>query len=385
MSRFALLTPLLKSFVEKGPSGCACSVVHRGNTEYEEYFGLADLETNTPVTANTLYRIFSMTKVITCTAALKLYERGLYTLNDPLSEYLPEFGNPMVYRTSPNGALSVSPALTPIRIRDLFTMTSGLPYGGEDSEASRQIKNKMDGWDSSGFKYDLRTAAKMLASVPLCFDPGTHWRYGLSHDVLAALVEVVSGKKFGQYLKDEIFDPLGMKNTFHRIPEDKKHHLSSFYYRNPDGTMTKSTDMDQYTHADDVFEGGGSGLLTTLGDYQRFVRMLCGNGELDGVRILSRKTIDLMATNHLNSQQLADYCWPHHAGYGYGLGVRVMIDPARGGCNGSIGEFGWSGMLGTWMMIDRSEDLTVVYMQQLQPSLEEYHAPRIRSVVYGAL
>ena len=385
MSRFAGLTPLLKSFVEKGPSGCACSVVYRGNTEYEEYFGLADLETNTPITPDTLYRIFSMTKVITCTAALKLYERGLYSLNDPLSEYLPDFSNPMVYRTSPNGTLSVSPALTPIRVRDLFTMTSGFPYIDDTSVTGHQMMKKVDEWNTSGFKYDLQAAAKMLAAVPLCFDPGTQWRYGLSHDVLAAFVEVVSGKKYGQYLKDEIFDPLGMKNTFHRIPEDKKQNLSSFYYRKADGTMIKSTDMDQHNHTDDVFEGGGSGLLSTLGDYQRFTRMLCNNGELDGVRILSRKTIDLMATNHLDDRQLADYSWPHHAGYGYGLGVRVMIDPAKGGCNGSIGEFGWSGLLGTWMMIDRSEDLAVVYMQQLQPSLEEYHAPRIRSVVYGAL
>ncbi len=385
MSQFASLTPLLKSFVEKGPPGCACSVVHKGNTEYEEYFGLADLETNTPVTADTLYRIFSMTKVVTCTAALKLYERGLYTLNDPLSEYLPEFSNPMVYRTSPNSALSVSPALSPIRVRDLFTMTSGLPYNEDTSETGSQIKKKLDEWDASGFKYDLRTAVKMLASIPLCFDPGTHWRYGLSHDVLAAFVEVVSGKKYGQYLKDEIFDPLGMKNTFYRISGDKRKLLCSLYNRTSDGTMIKTLERDQYTHSDDVFEGGGSGLLSTLGDYQRFVRMLCNNGELDGERILSRKTINLMATNHLDDRQQADYSWQHHAGYGYGLGVRVMIDPAKGGCNGSIGEFGWSGMLGTWMMIDRSEDLTVVYMQQLQPSLEEFHAPRIRSVVYGAL
>lgn len=385
MNRFSGLTPLLKSFVEKGPSGCACSVVYKGNLEYSEYFGLADLETKTPVNDDTLYRIFSMTKVITCTAALKLYERGLYTLNDPLSEYLPEFRNPMVYRTSPNSAISVSPANAPIRIRDLFTMTSGLTYGEDNTETGRQINKKMKEWNASGFKYDLRTAVKMLSSVPLCFDPGTHWRYGLSHDVLAALVEAISDKKYSQFLKDEIFDPLGMKNTFHRIPEDKKKHLCSFYYRNADGTMIKSTDMDEHTQAGDVFDGGGSGLLSTLGDYQRFTSMLCNNGEFGGERILSRKTIDLMATNHLNGVQQTDYIWPHHAGYGYGLGVRVMTDPAKGGCNGSIGEFGWSGMLGTWMMIDRNEDLSVTYMQQLQPSLEEFHAPRIRSVVYGAL
>lgn len=385
MNRFANLTPLLKSFVENGPSGCSCSVIHKGETVYEKCFGYADIETKTPITPDTLFRIFSMTKPITCTAALILYERGLYNLNDPLYEYLPEFRNIMVYRSSPNGALSVSSALSPIRIRDLFTMTSGFTYDDEDTETGRQMIKKKKELAESGAKFDIREVSKILASIPLCFDPGSHWRYGMSHDVLAAFVEVLSGKKYSQFLKDEIFDPLGMKNTFHRIPENKKKQLCSFYYRHEDGSMEKSTDMDAFIHEDDIVDGGGSGLLSTLGDYQRFIQMLCNNGELDGVRILGRKTIDLMATNHLNDQQLSDYNWPHHAGYGYGLGVRVMIDTAEGGCNGSLGEFGWSGMLGTWMMIDRKENLTVTYMQQLLPSLEDIHAPRLRSVIYGAL
>ncbi|NLV36859.1 MAG: beta-lactamase family protein [Clostridiaceae bacterium] len=385
MNSFANLTPLLKRFVENGPSGCSCSVVHKGEKAYEEYFGYADIETKTPVTPDTLFRIFSMTKPITCTAALILYERGLYYLNDPLYEYLPEFKNLMVYRTSPNGEISASPALSHIRIRDLFTMTSGITYNGNDTLTGRQVEEKYKELAASGTKFTIRDVSKILASIPLCFDPGTHWRYGMSHDILAAFVEVVSGKKFSQFLQDEIFSPLGMKNTFHRVPEDKKKHLCSSYYRHEDGAMQKSTDMDFLIHPDDIYDGGGSGLLSTLGDYHRFIQMLCNNGELDGVRILGRKTIDLMATNHLTDQQLTDYSWSHHAGYGYGLGVRVMIDTAKGGCNGNLGEFGWSGMLGTWMMIDRKEDLTVTYMQQLQPSLEELHAPRLRSVIYGSL
>lgn len=385
MNRFKNLDTLFKRYIEKGPSGCACSVVHKGELKYEEYFGLADIETKTPITPDTLYRIFSMTKVITCTAALMLYERGLYLLNDPLEKYLPEFGNPQVYRYTSNNSLYTSPAASPILVKDLFTMTSGLTYDGDDTETARQVSKKLAQWKSAGYKYDTRTFARELAAIPLSFDPGTHWRYGLSHDVLAAFVEVVSGKRFGQFLKDEIFDPLGMKNTFHRLPESRKKDLCSFYNRNSDGILIKSDERDDHIHADDIFEGGGSGLLSTLGDYQRFVCMLTNNGELDGVRILSRKTIDLMASNHLNPQQQADYNWPHHAGYGYGLGVRVMIDQQKGGCNGTTGEFGWSGLLGTWMLVDRKEELSVTYMQQMLPSQEEYHAARIRSVVYGAL
>ncbi len=385
MDQFSRLTPLLQSLTEKGPAGCACSIYHKGELKYQECFGYADKESKTPITPDNLYRIYSMTKVITCTAALKLYERGLFQLNDPVAEYLPEFREPMVYRYTDNNALYSSPAVSPVLIKNLFTMTSGLTYDEEDTETGRQISRKLAEWKAEGYKYDVRAFSKMLAAIPLSFDPGTHWRYSLSHDVLAALVEAVSGKKFGLFLKEEIFDPLGMKDTFHRLPDDKRHRLCSFYRRSEDGSLTKSDEMDEHIHPGDTFESGGSGLLSTLGDYQRFIRMLKGNGELDGVRILGRKTIDLMATNHLSPVQQTDYKWTHHAGYGYGLGVRVMTDPVKGGCNGTIGEFGWSGMLGTWMLIDRKEDLTVVYMQQMFPHMEEYSIPRIRNTVYGAI
>lgn len=388
MSQFKNLDPLLRSFVGKGPAGCACSVIHHGELKYQECFGYADLEAKTPITPETLYRIFSMTKVITCTAALMLYERGLYLLNDPLEEYLPEFKNPQVYRYTANNSLYASPATTYIRVKDLFTMTSGLTYDGDDTETAREVSKalaELSKKEAAGDRYDIRTLSKVLASVPLSFDPGTHWRYSLGHDVLAAFIEVVSGKKYGQFLKDEIFEPLGMKNTFHRLPEEKKKLLCSFYNRSLDGSLKKSMEMDMHIQPDDIFEGGGSGLLTTIGDYGRFSQMLAQGGELDGERILGKKTVELMTTNHLNAQQLADFNWGHLAGYGYGLGVRVLIDPPAGGCNGTLGEFGWAGMLGTWVLIDSKEELSSVYMQQMLPSLEEIHAPRLHNVIYGAL
>lgn len=388
MNQFEKLGPLLKSFLVNGPAGCACSVIHNGELRYQEYFGYADLDTKTPISPDTIYRIFSMTKVLTCTAALMLYERGLYLLNDPLGEYLPEFKNPQVYRYTANNSLYTSPAATPILVRDLFTMTSGLTYDDNDTETGRQISNAMAELkqkEEVGLKYDIRDFSKVLAGIPLSFDPGTHWRYSLGHDILAAFIEALSGKKFGQFLKDEIFEPLGMKNTFHRLPEEKKHLLCSFYDRTINGRMDKSTLPDTHIHSDSIFEGGGSGLLTTIGDYARFAQMLAQGGELDGSRILGRKTVELMSANHLNSQQMADFNWSHLAGYGYGLGVRVLVNPPAGGCNGTIGEFGWAGKLGTWLLIDPKEHLSLVYMQQLFPSLEAYQAPRIHNVVYGAL
>jgi len=270
-------------------------------------------------------------------------------------------------------------------------MSSGLPYEGNDTETGRQIARKINELKSKseGGKFDIRALSKAIAEIPLAFDPGTHWMYGMSHDILGALIEVLSGKKFSQFLKDEIFDPLGMKDTSFRISEDKRNRLCTMYDRSKDGVLTKNTNAGERVGArfepDDILECGGSGLLSTLGDYSRFAHMLARGGELDGVRILSRKTIELMATNHLNPQQLADFNWPYLAGYGYGLGVRTMIDPAAGGCNGSIGEFGWSGLAGTWVMIDPKEQLSAVYMQQMLPNFEAYHQPRLRNVIYGSI
>lgn len=388
MDRFRPLTELLQRFTETGPAGCSCTIVQDGEVLYEQCFGYADVETKAPVRPDTLFRIYSMTKVITCTAALMLYERGLYLLNDPLGDYLPEYKHSEVYRHNPTGAISTSPAAGPIRIKDLFTMTSGLTYGGDRHETARDIaklNEELRAKAANGEKYDIRSFARSLSSVPLAFDPGTHWQYGLSHDVLGALIEVLTGKSFGQFLKDEIFEPLQMHDTFFRIPGDKKDRLCSMYDRSDDGVLTKNTRLDANYQPDAVFESGGGGLISTLGDYSRFTQILAGGGRKDGVSLLSPHTIRLMATNHLGPEQLKDYEWPQQAGYGYGLGVRVMIDPPAGGSSSSIGEFGWSGMAGSWALIDPALKLSAVYMQQLIPSQEPYFHPRMRNVIYGAL
>lgn len=376
------LTPLLKSVLEKGPAGCACTVVRRGEVVYQQTLGYADLETKKEITPNTIYRIYSMTKVITCAAALMLYEKGLYLLNDPLEEYLTEFKNSQVYQYNEYGAKNLSPAAGPIRIKDLFTMSSGLTYGGDGTETERQTRTIME---NAAATVDMQSMSKALATVPLAFDPGTHWKYGTSHDVLAALIEVLSGQTFGEFLQKEIFDPLGMIDTSFRIPEDKLDRLCTMYDRAEDGKLTPNNRMDARYQPGSRHESGGGGLLSTIGDYSRFAQLLANGGELDGVRILSPKTIQLMATNHLSAQQLKDFNWPQMSGYGYGLGVRVMIDPAAGGINGSIGEFGWAGLAGSYLLIDPKEELSVVYMQQLLPSLEPFIHPRLRAAVYGAL
>lgn len=375
------LTPLLKSIMEKGPAGCACTVVRRGEVIYQETLGYADLETKKMIAPDTIYRIYSMTKVITCVAALMLYEKGLFLLNDPLGEYLPEFRNPQVYKYNELGQESLVPTAGPIRIKDMFTMTSGITYDGDETETERQTRKLLE---TAAETMDTRTAMKALAAIPLAFEPGTRWKYGLSHDVLAALVEELSGQTFSDFLQKEIFGPLGMRDTSFRIREGHRDRLCTMYDYAEDGTITPNIRMDAIYQPDCRLESGGAGLLSTIGDYSRFAQELAKGGELDGTRILSAKTVQLMATNHLNAQQLRDFGSPLN-GYGYGLGVRVMIDPAAGGINGTIGEFGWAGMAGSYLLIDPKEELSVVYMQQMLPSREPFIHPRLRSVIYGAL
>ncbi|MEW9052932.1 MAG: serine hydrolase domain-containing protein [Neobacillus sp.] len=384
MNHLQKLNPLLKGFIEKGPAGCALSVNYQGEIRFENYVGLADLKTEKPIKADTIYRIYSMTKVVTCVAALILYERGHFLLNDPLEQYLPEFENPKVYRTNAKGELYITAATSSIRVKDLFTMTSGITYDGDANETEREVRKVMASLRTDK-TMNVRELSKALAAIPLAFDPGSKWRYGLSHDVLAALIEVLSGMTFGEFLKKEIFEPLSMHDTFFTLPDEKKHRLASFYHRKEDGSLHEITKMDFPYQPGVRFESGGAGLLSTLSDYSRFAYMLANDGELDGVRILGRKTIELMSTNHLSDEQLTCYDWDYLAGYGYGLGVRVMMNPQAGGSNSSLGEFGWSGLAGTWVLIDPKEKLSAVYMQQMLPNLEAYHQPRLRNVIYGAL
>jgi len=384
MKQIEQLRPLLKSFIEKGPAGCACSVYHQNEQVFEDYVGYADLETKKPISSDTIYRIYSMTKVVTCVAALNLYERGLFLLEDPLEEYLPEFKNPTIYRKGEKGEVYVTPAVQSIRVKDLFTMTSGLTYPGEANETERHVQQSMKSLQEEG-TYDIRTLSRELAKIPLAFDPGTQWRYGLSHDVLGALIEVVSGKSFGQFLQEEIFQPLSMGDTFFKIPEDKKERLSSLYDWKESGNLQRNSKMDAEYQPGTRFESGGGGLLSTLNDYSRFARMLANGGTLDGERIIGRKTVDLLAMNHLQPEQVPTFNWEHLKGYGYGLGVRTMVNPALAGSNSSIGEFGWMGMAGTYVMIDPKEQLSAVYMHQLLPNFETYTQPRLRNVIYGAL
>ncbi len=384
MPNFSSLTPLLEHITQKGPSGCAVNVSIGDKTQYEHFTGYADVQTKKPIDSDTLYRIYSLSKVATSVAMLQLFEKGLYLMNDPLEEYLPEYKDMKVAKYDSDGKTYIAPAENKIRVKDMLCMTSGILYPGEPCQASESIKNIMNGLEKEG-AYDVRKVSKKAGECILDFEPGTRWKYGFSYDILGAFVEELSGMKFGEYLKEKIFEPLGMKNTGFRYTKENEKNLAKFYMSDTPERFTKMHPEDNRFGPSGTFESGGGGLLSTLGDYSKLAQMLACGGTMGSEKIIGRKSIELMATNHLDSVQLKDFDWPHMAGYGYGLGVRTMIDKAEGGCNGSLGEFGWLGYSGTWMLVDPKERLSAVYMQQLFPNFEEYNEPRLRAVIYGSL
>jgi len=386
MANFDHLNALLNDFVKTGPAGCSCAVAKEGKILYEGYFGQADAETGRPITDDSVFRLFSMTKVIVCTAAMLLFERGKFLLDDPLEEYLPEYREAKVFVTRPNGTVVVEPTKHPILVKHAFSMAIGLPYPVLDMPTAHEMAKVKTRLSEEHGKYDLLTEVRAMGSVPLAFEPGSHWLYGYGHDVVAALIQIISGKRVGDFLAEELFAPLEMESTGYRFRGDIRERLVRCYSRNNDGTLSSSEFGGEEHHEPDaLYESGGSGLLGTLKDYLTFSQILANGGQHRGQRIIGRKTIDLMRQNQLDDTQIHDFQNSYLAGYGYGLGVRTLMSTAKGHSNGSLGEFGWTGALGTYLSVDPSEGLSMVYMHQLNPNLERYHHLRVRAVVNGCL
>jgi CubicO group peptidase (beta-lactamase class C family) len=386
MSRTKDMDELLQRFVKEGPSGCACAVAKNYEIVYENYFGYADIEQKRPVDKDSLFRLFSMTKPIICTAGMMLFERGKFLLNEPIYEYFPEYKDTTVVVTDSNGMPHIEKAKNPMLIKHAFSMSVGMPYPfGDSITAQEMAKVKKELTEKYG-KYDIVTEVRAMGKVSVAFEPGTHWLYGYGHDIVAGLIQLVSGKTVGEFLKEEIFEPLGMENTAYRFHDNNQERMVAFYEKGEDGTMTKIEGLlDEYHQPDALYECGGAGLYSTLMDYVKFSQMLANGGVYKGQQIIGHKTIDLMRTNQLNEDQLKDYSGSYLAGYGYGLGVRTMLDTAAGNFNGSIGEFGWTGFAGTYTSIDPKDGSSIVYMHQMSPNMEEYHHHRVRAVANGLL
>ena len=379
-----LLQNTLSRFVSSGQiAGCAVRVLRKNDIFFEGSFGYADIEKKVKMSSeNTIFPIASMSKVITVAGVMQLYEQGLFKMWDPVSEYLPGFKSPKIAKENPDGTYEIVDAGGEVTMRQLFTMTSGVPYGWGDTAAGRIRIEKEKEYMASGEPFPGTVEyANLVGQLPLAFEPGEKWMYGFSIDVLGAVLEVLTGRSLGEYLKENIFDPLGMKDTGFFVPAENHSRIATLYHIN-EGLKP---DQRNYPAAKPEFESGGGGLFSTVPDYSRFAQMLLHGGTLDGVRILGRKTVDLISTDHLTPEQRKSDSWDTQRGYGYGLGVRVMTNPELAGINGSVGEWGWDGAFGNWFCVDPKENLTCVYLTTNLPGDHYRFIPKLMASMYASL
>ena len=374
------LDGLMQDVLKRGPGGAGLRVYRGEDLLYENYVGYASEEKGIPFTDRTICQLASMTKPIASAACMQLFEQGKFLLTDPVEDYYPEWKDRKVFSYSPRGDLRVVPARNTVTVGNLFDMTSGVTVDwGWKNPNSEALAERMNKAKEKG-EYNLQTFARAAGEIPGAFEAGEHYYYGQSLDVAAALLELLSGQTLGEYLKAHIFDPLGMEDTCFRVPEEKKSRISVQYQLTPEGR--REGDFPPLFY-DPTFESACGGLFGTMEDYSRFALAMT-LGEYRGVRLLNDSTIRLMAMNRLCPQALADFENPYHSGYGYGLAVRTRMRP-EAGSNSSIGEFGWTGGWGSWVLMDPAKQITIVYAHQCVPNQEGYVHPRIRNIVYSAL
>jgi len=373
---FASLTAYLDSLKDIGIPGCDLILYKNHEEIYRHFTGLRDREAGVPMDGTEIYWIYSASKVHTCTAALQLVEAGKIGLDDPVSKYLPAFKTLSVIE---NG--HVRAPRTVMTVRHLFAMQGGLNY---DVESPSVMKAKF----YSGNKADTITMVNAIAEEPLTFDPGTHFLYSLCHDVLAAIVETVSGEKFSLYLKNHLWDPLGIHETGFVLTDEIRRRFAKQYMFDQ-STFTsrpfENGENNRYKLTEN-YESGGAGLLSTVNDYILLSDALaCGGVGKTGARILKKETIDLMRTNQQTGACMEDWKTHNRVGYGYGLGVRTMMGNTHS--KGPVGEFGWDGAACAYTMIDPENGLSAYYAQQVLGcgyGYSDIH-PRIRDLIYEGL
>jgi CubicO group peptidase (beta-lactamase class C family) len=376
-------------------AGCQVSVARHGHLAYQKSFGAMDLERGKPTADDTIYRIYSMTKPITSVALMSLYEKGYFQLNDPVSRYVPSWKNHRVWVSGDGDDMVTEATARPVSFRDVLSHTAGLTYGGglpgvgiqhPIDKIYRGLKIR-----SAGSTDSMAEFMDKLSQVPLRYQPGTAWMYSLATDVCGALVEIISGKPLAQYFADEIFEPLGMKDTAFSVAPEKVGRFAANYQRGPDTQLKLIDDpaTSDFTR-DPGFKSGGGGLTGTSADYLRFCEMLRRGGELDGARILGPRTIELMHMNHLpggkDLTQLAigGFSETANEGVGFGLGFASTMGQVATGTLGS-GDYYWGGAASTIFWVDPKEDLSVVFMTQLMPSGTFNFRGQLKNIIYSSI
>jgi len=392
-SRLARIGDHMKRYIDAGKiAGTLTLVARRGQVAYLEPLGHLEIERRRPVTRDAIWRIYSMTKPITSVGLMMLYEEGRFQLDDPVHRFIPAWRDLRVFVGGNYPTFKTAPVERAMTIRDLLSHTSGLTYGFMERTNVDAAYRKLGVADQTRSGYALQDMVDTLAELPLEFSPGTRWNYSVATDVLGHLIEVMSGQKLDAYLRTRVLEPLGMRDTGFVLEEQQSARFAANYERQGDGSLKLIDDPEQSHYRRRSFFSGGGGLVSTAPDYFRFTAMLQNMGELDGVRLLGRKTVELMTMNHLpGGQDLTDlaqagmFTETAYAGVGFGLGFSVAQSPVRAQILGSPGEFAWGGAASTAFWIDPVEDLIVIFMTQLMPSSSYPLRRELRVLTYAAL
>jgi CubicO group peptidase (beta-lactamase class C family) len=366
-------------------------VARHGKVVHVGAYGMRDVEAGLPIEADTIFRIYSMSKPITSVAAMMLYEEGGFELKDEVSRFIPSFADTLVYHSGSYVNPITEPMVEPMRIWHLLTHTSGLSYGFHYSHPVDAI------YRAAGFEWgvprdlDLAACCDRFAELPLVFQPGSSWNYSVSTDVLGRIVEVVSGQSLDAFFNERIFEPLGMTDTAFFVDDDDHGRLAALYVPEPGTLKAIATPMGREAARRPTYLSGGGGLVSTAHDYHRFAQMLLGGGELDGTRLLSPRTVAYMTRNHLpggadlEAFGQSSFSETTFDGVGFGLGFSVVEDSVANKVLSSVGDYGWGGAASTAFWVDPAEDITVLFLTQLLPSSTHPIRPQLKQLVYQAL
>jgi CubicO group peptidase (beta-lactamase class C family) len=374
-ARLDRISAVMRREVERGGLPGAVALIARGGKiAYFESYGARDPVKGTPMTNDTIFRIYSMTKPIVTVAAMMLLEQGRFLLGDPISKYLPELADLKV-AVARGDEIDLVPAARVITIQDLLRHTSGLTYEfrGNGPVHKMYMAAKLYSLELSAAEH-----VASLGRLPLLHQPGTRWEYGRSTDVVGRLIEVLGGTTLGAFLEEHILRPLAMVDTAFHVPQTQQARLAEAFAQDP---QTGSAVRLMEVRRPPTFESGGAGLVSTAADYARFLQMLLNGGTLDGVRLLSRKTIEFMTADHLGAMSAASDLLP--PGHGFGLGFAVRLQAGIAQAPGSIGQYFWSGLAGTTFWVDPAERLFAI-LQTQAPGQREYYRTLFRDMVYAA-
>ncbi|MCB1683480.1 MAG: serine hydrolase domain-containing protein [Pseudomonadales bacterium] len=384
-ARLDLAPALLEDYIQREELvGAVLLVVRDGRVVLHTAHGARDREAALPMERDTIFRIASQTKAIVSVAVLKLQEEGKLLIGDPLGKYLPEFQETTVAVADGAGEPLIVPANRAITVRDLLTHSAGIGYGYGPAAAAWADAG-IQGWYFAHREEPIRETVRRMAALPMDAQPGDAFVYGYATDILGALIEVVSGESLDAYLKQALFDPIGMTDTHFYLPTAKRARLAVVYSAGKEGgapqrapEVSAMVGQGAYVEGPRVSFSGGAGLLSTAMDYARFLRMLQNGGRIDGVQILSPRTVALMTVDHLGDI-------PFRPGEGFGLGVSTTLDLGARGIPGSVGEYGWGGAYHTVYWVDPAERIIVVYMTQLLPAEGIDETRKLRAIIYGAI